>query len=223
MYPAFLSWIQIEDGTVLFFSFFHSIQQFRIIRRNFLFYPSFSLGERANAQRESIGRKSRCQQTLNLNPFLSAERGSNRYRRSREPRIVNSSTPSPFSISRPSIPKNFIRYYSELHELLSPFRSSPSPFFLGPVSSLLFAPSPSPTSSPFSPLFTQIQVLRNSPSRTEYPGVFRRQVHKATVGKIPLLLPSFLPSSRPRFRDSLITLHTNAQLYTIIVIVLAYE
>lgn len=161
MYPAFLSWIQIEDGTVLFFSFFHSIQQFRIIRRNFLFYPSFSLGERANAQRESIGRKSRCQQTLNLNPFLSAERGSNRYRRSREPRIVNSSTPSPFSISRPSIPKNFIRYYSELHELLSPFRSSPPPSFRFPRSGLL----PFVRSLPLPHLFTLFAfVYANSSS-----------------------------------------------------------
>lgn len=142
------------------FSFFHSIQQFRIIRRNFLFYPSFSLGERANAQRESIGRKSRCQQTLNLNPFLSAERGSNRYRRSREPRIVNSSTPSPFSISRPSIPKNFIRYYSELHELLSPFRSSP-PSFRFPRSGLL----PFVRSLPLPHLFTLFAfVYANSSS-----------------------------------------------------------
>lgn len=144
-----------------FFSFFHSIQQFRIIRRNFLFYPSFSLGERANAQRESIGRKSRCQQTLNLNPFLSAERGSNRYRRSREPRIVNSSTPSPFSISRPSIPKNFIRYYSELHELLSPFRSSPPPSFRFPRSGLL----PFVRSLPLPHLFTLFAfVYANSSS-----------------------------------------------------------
>lgn len=179
------------------FSFFHSIQQFRIIRRNFLFYPSFSLGEWANAQRESIGRKSRCQQTLNLNPFLSAERGSNRYRRSREPRIVNSSTPSPFSISRPSIPKNFIRYYSELHELLSPFRSS---FFsLSSVRSPPFCslPPPPPPLHPFRLCLRKFKfsvILHPGQNIPVYSG--DKYTRQQSARFLSSFLPSFLPPAQ---------------------------
>lgn len=182
-----------------FFSFFHSIQQFRIIRRNFLFYPSFSLGERANAQRESIGRKSRCQQTLNLNPFLSAERGSNRYRRSREPRIVNSSTPSPFSISRPSIPKNFIRYYSELHELLSPFRFSPPPSFLSSVRSPPFCslPPPPPSLHPFRLCLRKFKfsvILHPGQNIPVYSG--DKYTRQQSARFLSSFLPSFLPPAQ---------------------------